>query len=73
VPATRRQTREQGSLGSLCVKMKWLRVELARERIDLLLGDHVRVAGEALSNMQIVEVEAFRRSCDLGFTHATLR
>jgi len=58
VPATRRQSREQRSLGRGVIEVKRLRIELAGEGLDLRLVHGMCSARESLSDMQIFEVEA---------------
>src|SRR5438128_282408 len=57
VPAARRQPAEQRLPRLVVIDMKRLRVELAGEALDLRLVQGVRSAAEALSHVQILEVE----------------
>src|SRR5215467_1049526 len=47
---------EHCRLGGHLIEMKRLRVELTCEPLDLCLVEHLRAAGEALPDMQVVEV-----------------
>ena len=64
--AASRQAAEHCRRGGHLIEMKRLRVELTCEPLDLCLVEHLPAAGEALSDMQVVEVincQAPRRWC----------
>src|SRR5256714_13332842 len=52
--------------------MKRLRVELLRKRLDLFFIDQVRVTGESLSDVQVVEVESLCRTSLIRVCHGEL-
>jgi hypothetical protein len=54
VPAARRQSRKH----SLVIKVEGLRIELAGKCFNLLLVDDVGSAGEALPEVEIIEIES---------------
>src|SRR5262245_24828857 len=56
VPSARQEPTKHALLRGLAVQVKWLRIELPRERRDLSLVERVRCAGEALSHVEIVQV-----------------
>jgi hypothetical protein len=57
VPTARRQALEKRALGGLLVRVKGLRIELKRERLDLRFVKPVLPAGKALSDMKIVKIQ----------------
>src|SRR5262245_26271626 len=65
MPAARREPTKDGSLRGLAIRMKRLRVELARECHDLSLVERMRAAREAASDVKVVQVEELAR----GFSH----
>lgn len=58
VPTARCQAIEESAFCGLLVRVKRLRIELNRERFDLGFVKRVCLAGKALSDMQIVKIEA---------------
>src|SRR2546430_8467323 len=57
VPSACHQAREQGVLGRLAIKVEGLRIELTSKCFDLLLVNNVGSAGEALPDVEIIEIE----------------
>jgi hypothetical protein len=58
VPTARRQAIEERAFRGLLVRVKRLRIELKRELLDLRFVKRVCLAGKALSDMRIVEIQA---------------
>src|SRR5262245_47180350 len=71
VPTARDQSLERRSLRKLRIEVKWLRIELSREGLDLLRIDSVRAAREALANLKVVEIEQCLPAALLGTIHAS--
>src|SRR5262249_39863266 len=61
MPARARKPLEHGVLRRLLVEMHRLRIELGRERQDLLAGDVARAEGAESADREIFEVEDHRR------------
>jgi hypothetical protein len=51
--------------------VEWLRIELAREGLDLFRIHDVSGAGEALADMEILEIEAAIAVAVIGFGHTS--
>src|SRR5262245_6169663 len=71
MPAACRQAGEQRALGGIFILMEGLRIELRGEGFDLSYVDDMRSAGEALADMQIVEIEPPVCGSRVGFGHGT--
>src|ERR1700730_15998692 len=67
VPAARREALEERIAGGLFVEMKRLRIEFAREGLDLVGGERSRTAGETLTDDKIVKVQC--RLCRRDVAH----